>query len=91
MQHKGRIIKLQYMTLPSGIHGAVREMEHSYVILINSDSPGIVQRFAIGHEFAHIFLDHFESSKGVLELEKEANKRAWEFYRFYRDNQKERG
>ena len=91
MQHNGRIIKLQYMTLPSGIHGAVREMEHSYVILINSDSPGIVQRFAIGHELAHIFLDHFERSECVLELEKEANKRAWEFYRLYRDNQKERG
>lgn len=72
--------------LDARIHGAVTETDTKYLVFINPACVGIVQRYALGHELAHIYLNHFyQLERDVMDCEREANRRAWEFYRAYRD------
>ena len=67
------------------VHGMIQEIESGYILAINSDSCDIVRRHAFGHELAHIALGHMHQiERPIAECEREANRRAWEFYRLYR-------
>lgn len=84
VQHNGKRIIVDYASMPISVYGVSQERQESYIILINSAQPPIVQRHATGHELAHIFLNHHSNNQTpTAELEREANKRAWEFYRLY--------
>ena len=91
MQHNGKRIIVDFMSLPLGIGGAAQERESSYIVIINSDIPPEKQQFAIGHELAHIFLNHHSSGRPIAEIEKEADERAMEFYSLYSGELKESG
>lgn len=57
-----------------------------HVIVINTLCARIRQYNALGHELAHVFLDHHhQPGKHVMQLEAEANLYAWDYYRMYRD------
>ena len=70
------------------IGGFAVKRHDCYVIAINTSRPLIVQRFVLGHELAHVFLDHLEAPRqiSVKDMEREANKAAWDYYRAYRDD-----
>ena len=91
MQHNGKRITVDFMSLPLAVGGAVQERESSYIVIINSDIPPEKQQFAIGHELAHIFLNHHSSKRPIAEDEKEADERAIEFYNLYSGELKESG
>lgn len=103
-------IFLSLQPLPKGIYGAACQVpeKESYFVFIANEASAQKQRFAFGHELAHIFLDHFHSDDPITidrekrivfhngkeidpsmidtasKSEKEANARAWEFYRKYK-------
>lgn len=104
MQHNGKAIEIEYCSFPDRVHGFIGAFviddDNGYYIGIDNRNAPIVQRFALGHELAHIFLNHnmprLSDYNGKLRkelqgMEREANRRAWEFYRLYRDELKERG
>lgn len=88
MTYNGKQIVIDYIPFPENIQGCVYGMiaegKTSYIILIDSTRSALTQRRAIGHELAHLYLNHFQSGKPVAEKELEANKRAWDFYRQYK-------
>ena len=98
MKYNRKEITIEYTAFPDGVHrfcrGFVVEDEDSYLIGIDNRNAPIVQRFALGHELAHIFLGHempliseyMDMLKELRDKEKEANKAAWHYYRAYRDN-----
>lgn len=75
------------MSFHPSVYGLSLEKESSYIVLINESRPGIVQRHAIGHELAHIFLDHFNSNRPLKDIEREANRAAWKYYTVYKEHQ----
>ena len=81
------MIKVFYLDLPEKIHGAcMNDLETGiYLVAIDSKQCVLQQRFTFGHELAHVFLHHHDSTEPVMENEVEANHKAWEFYRLYRD------
>ena len=83
MQHNGKTIKIIYRPLSSYFGGATMECDNYYLVVINSTKDESTQNHAIGHELAHIMLDHFDNGKPIAEVEKEADERATEFYRLY--------
>lgn len=105
MTHNGRRIRIAYKSLPdwmAAIHGVTIEDREEYFVLINTGRPPLIQRHALGHELAHIYLDHFDKvpawedvprddgGQQILtarnrDIEREANRHAWEYYRAYRD------
>ena len=86
MKHNGKSIEITFTAFPEGpIHGCITDLGERYLILIDSNSYRLQQYHALGHELAHLFLGHFDSSRPVMDLEHEANERAWEFYRAYRN------
>ena len=96
MKYNGKEITVEYTEFPDGVHRLIKafvvEEYNGYLIGIDSRRAQIVQRFALGHELAHIFLGHelMPLSEGFKarqeEKEREANKAAWHYYRAYRDN-----
>lgn len=100
MKHNGKEIVIEHTEFPDGIHGFVRafvtEDEDSYLIGIDSRNAPIIQRYALGHELAHVFLGHempyiteyINMRKELKAMEREANKNAWKYYRLYRDTVK---
>ena len=91
MKHNGKEIRIKYLVFPIEVQGAVagftREFENSYLVGIDSTRAAIVQRHTLGHELAHIFLDHIDQhDRSVMEQEAEADREAWNYYRAYRDN-----
>lgn len=89
MKHNGKEIQIHYMPFPEGcenVGGGVMERSNNYLILINSLRPQLLQRRSLGHELAHVYLDHFDTSKPIVEVEREARQKAWHYYRAYRDN-----
>lgn len=87
MTNNGKSIKIVYLPLPVQVGGAVEESEHEYLVVINERSAAITQRHTLGHELSHIFLNHFTNGKPIKEVEKEANREAWHYYRAYRNGQ----
>lgn len=82
MTHNGKRINIFYEDLPASVRGISSEQENYYIVLINKNMPIRDQHQAIGHELAHIFLNHFNGV--VLNRELEANKNAWRYYREYK-------
>ena len=88
LTHNGKEIVIEFTKLPETVNGITGDIEDSgyYLVLINSAKTPQRQRRAIGHELAHIFLDHFNQSERPLqEIEHEANINAWEYYRLYKN------
>lgn len=86
MKHNEKTVEIVYVPFPKGkIHGAVTECTDKYLIVIDSDCCKLQQYSALGHELAHVFLNHFDSNKPIIEAETEARARTWEFYRAYRN------
>lgn len=86
MKHSGKDIRIAYLPLHVKVYGITAEADDCFIVGINEAAAGITKRHAIGHELAHIFLNHFGSNKPLRELEREANREAWNYYRAYRDN-----
>lgn len=86
MTHKGKSIEIEYATLPERIGGITGDIDEAgyYLVLINSTRAPLHQRKALGHELAHIFLDHFSQDRPIQELEREADRNAWKYYRLYK-------
>ena len=92
LTHNDKEIVIEFTKLPETVNGITGDIEDSgyYLVLINSAKTPQRQRRAIGHELAHIFLDHFaQGERPLQEIEREANKRAWEFYRAYKNERLE--
>ncbi len=91
MRHNGKKIRIKHVDFPIDLQGifggfAIVDKEE-YFIGIDSSRAGIVQRYVLGHELAHVFLNHHEQhDKPIAEQEAEARKEAWNYYRAYRDN-----
>lgn len=86
MKHNGKEIKIVFMQLPESVYGVTLDSNDGLIVFINNSASSIVQRHAIGHELAHIFLDHFSSNRQLRELEREANKAAWYYYRVFKEH-----
>ena len=87
MIHKGRKVAITWLPFPdvNGIGGALIEDKEYYLIAINSALAQIRQRHALGHELAHLFLDHLDRRDiPIMLLEKQANRYAWTFYNAYK-------
>ena len=88
------MIKIAYLDFPPMIFG-YSELDLKtgmYWIFIDNKQCLLHQRFAFGHELAHVFLKHHNKAdyfadhgSAILDnCEREANRRAWEFYRRYK-------
>ena len=93
MTHNGREIQIQYLPFPVKTCGGMALWRESdYLIAINTEVCPLLQRRALGHELAHVLLNHLEQpGRPVRELENEANRHAWAFYRAYRDGELQAG
>lgn len=89
MKHNGKQIDIAFIEFPAMaqdyIGGVSSEMNERYLVLIDKGRCRLHQCRSIGHELAHIYLNHFNSSRPLAELEHEANRQAWLFYRAYKD------
>ena len=88
MIHNGKRIEIVYTAFPEitrgHIHGVTKESADSYLIVIDNTGCRLQQYHALGHELAHVYLDHFSSGRPLAEIEKEANGKAWDYYRAYK-------
>ena len=84
--HNGKQIRIAFLSLPGKVHGVTMEADDCYIVAVNERDASITQRHALGHELAHIFLDHISSGKPIREAEKEANREAWSYYRIYKNS-----
>lgn len=68
------------------IWGATAATGTKYLVTLDSTRPRKMQREALGHELAHIWLRHFERPKGTdpEEIENEANAHAARYLWRYR-------
>ena len=100
MKYNGKQVTVDYSDFPDGLHRFIKafvaEDDDGYFICIDSRRAPVVQRFALGHELAHLIFNHelmsrseYKSSsrQQLQNREREANKAAWHYYRAYRDNQ----
>ena len=87
MTHNGKEIRIQYLPFPvKTCGGAAIQRKDDYLVAINTEICPLNQRKALGHELGHVFLNHLEQpGRPVKELEDEADRYAWPFYRAFRD------
>ena len=62
MQHNNKKIQIAFLALPVQVRGQTLEFAYDYLVGINQSLAGITKRHTIGHELAHIFLNHFDDS-----------------------------
>ena len=87
MTHQGKPVNIIYLELPARIHGILQETAAEFLIAINAADAPIVQRHALGHELCHIYRNHLnQPERGLKDIEQEANKYAWQYYRSYKNN-----
>ncbi len=88
MKHNGKPIEIVYIPFPEGAQGYVLGMTSNqpdkYLIMVDSTRCRILQYRALGHELAHIYLNHHTRQDPVAELELEAESQQWNYYRAYR-------
>ncbi len=90
MTYQGRPVKIEYMTFPEGCDTVRGFLSGSckldyWLIAINDRMHPQTQRHTLGHELAHLFLDHLDQhDRDIREQEKEANAWAWHYYREYK-------
>ena len=86
MTHNGKEVRIVYLALPDGVCGAANEDDDYYLVVINQSLADITKRRALGHELCHVFRDHLAGDRPIREVEEEADRLAWDYYRAYRDN-----
>ena len=69
----------------SKVRDELAKIAGTYLVAIDPKQCVLRQRFVFGHELAHIFLHHHDSKNNVMIDEAEANRKAWNYYRMYRD------
>jgi len=89
MTHNGKEVRIEYFDFPEGCETIRGFLSGScnfdyWWIAINSRMHPLTQRHSVGHELAHLFLDHLDQQRPIMELEAEANKWAWHYYREYK-------
>ena len=88
MKHNGKDIIVKYLPFPESVQGycsgLVTECDTRYIVAIDSTRSKQKQRHTLGHELAHIYLNHF-SDRSIAEQEREANSKAWHYYRIYKE------
>lgn len=88
MKYNGKHIDIVYTAFPEitrgKIHGVTKESADSFLILIDNTGCRLQQYHALGHELAHVYMDHFTSGRPLAEIEEEANGKAWDYYRAYK-------
>jgi len=93
MVHGGREIKIRYMEFPQEVRGScpgfvTAKFDGLYLIVIDSTQAPIVQRHTLGHELAHIYLDHLDRfDQHIMDQEREANRLAWHYYRQWKSGE----
>ena len=88
MEWNGRKIYIHHTHELTGteVRGAAAMDDVGYYVLINANNAPLIQRRALGHELAHIYKNHhFQPERPIDEIEREADRFAWEYYRAYRD------
>lgn len=88
MQHNGKEVKIKYVPFPLDIQGkifgALKECSDYWLIVIDSTRCKLHQRKTLGHELAHLFLDHLDQfDRDIRDIEWEAQKMSWTFYKAY--------
>ena len=87
LRHNGKPIIIKYLAFPEELHGhmrgAVSADKDKYYILIDTYPSEEEQRQTLGHELAHIFLDHTDRKMKVAAAEAEAHLWADEYRRRY--------
>ncbi len=89
MIHHGKPVEIRYIAFPEEVQGAcggfLTESSTKYIIAIDSTRAPLQQRQTLGHELAHLFLDHLEQrDRPVMIQEAEAREMAWTYYRAYK-------
>jgi hypothetical protein len=90
LSHNGKSIKIKYVSFPKELQGFAggfvsEKRDSRYLIVIDRTRIPLLQRKALGHELAHIYMNHFDQDKRpVQDIEKEANINAWKYYRLYK-------
>lgn len=90
MTYKGRNIEIRYKVFPEEVQGycsgfVSAKFKSKYIVVIDSTRTPLHQRKALGHELAHIFLDHlYQKDRPIPEIEAEAERNAWKYYRLYK-------
>lgn len=105
MTHKGKAVQIRQVAFPVECHnvvyGFLTEDQTGYYIYIDKDRHPLQKRRALGHELAHLFLDHLEQDPTIITttdgqtitnkrnkaIETEANREAWKYYRLYKAGQ----
>ena len=90
-------------TIRGKVRGVTIYDKDGFFVVIDSARGRVAQRRTLGHELAHIFLGHFERSdieckllqKGDRfitdrEIEAEADRYAWKYYRLYEKHRRTR-
>lgn len=88
-------------TIRGKVRGLTSADSTGFFVIIDSTRGPQAQRFTLGHELAHIFLGHFDRrdaewkplTEGVRfitdrNLETEANRHAWRYYRLYKKHRR---
>lgn len=90
MTHNGKTVEIRYQEFPQELRGEIpglvtAKFSDKYIILIDSTQHPIVQRHTLGHELAHIYLNHLEQhDRPIKEQEREAGREAWHYYREFK-------
>lgn len=90
-------------TIRGKVRGVTSHDKDGFFVVIDSTRGQVAQRRTLGHELAHIFLGHFDRSdiewelleKGTRfitdrEIEAEADRHAWKYYRLYEKHRRTR-
>lgn len=90
MTHNGKPVEILYQEFPQELRGEITglvtaKFQDKYIILIDSTRHPITQRQTLGHELAHIFLNHLDQhDRPIKEQEQEAGRATWYYYREYK-------
>ena len=100
IHHHNKPIRIKYTEFQEEIRGNITGFtvggKEDYLVVIDSTLPQEQQQYVLGHELAHIFLNHFDNGGGAEirkvaageytvpeELEAEAYRNAWNYYNLY--------
>ena len=84
-------IRVVFKAFPDTLQGQIKAFSaqldrNKWLIMIDSTLSKQAQRFTIGHELCHILEGHISQGIEISLAEKTANKRAWHYYRVFRDS-----
>lgn len=92
LHDQGKDIVIYRTIFPEQLRSRVRGMTERdgdvYSVLIDGSQPDAVQQHTLGHELAHIFLNHFDENRTGKAAEDEADAAAGYYYSKYIDDSK---